>query len=732
MPKLPKNRTALGVHIFAGGFTVGVKAAGFDVLAHLEDSGYGSPSARMNWPEMPIHVGGTDAWPLDSLRGRVDLVYCNPPCAVFSPMGIVTTRGEGAWRTDPRLGCWYSAFDVLPATEPAVWACESVPQVYTRGREMIDELTRRALSLNYSVVHLAEDAKWTGLPQSRKRFFLVCHRPEIDLQFDYPFDDPPTVGEVLSRVKTPGHTTSHPKIAPLIQHTPEGGRVSTTWMERNPGWDSRRNAQGKVAGRPSFQDKRLSRDSVMPAYVGDKFYHPTQHRMIGINEAKALCGYPLDFKLEGRPGGWGSLLARAVMPSVGEWLARCVDESLSRPRLRRSPGVRLIDLVKPPGRRVDLTPEYSGAGSVAVSVAPPAVVVKPIVKKSATTSIKPPAVVVKTLSGRKTALATGSTPVQVGSERTQMDIVTAMRGYVAALESMGYDVDWRPVTPGEDLSRYDAVIAAVQKPNSIASRHFYGALWALSTRPDAVAVIDDWQADSILAGAQTYAVSPTRAFRLRGDDEFVDHRDEVFAQLEKFAEGDWPWPIIVPTLGAGDVSLLKVPADRVVPIDPTSFSRRYRHRTTRVSKTRRWVYASLMTRPAPLTTWPVVQFGCPDKGKGGVGPSGPDAKPRLVESALASEYLQSWGVLSPEHPHAGSGWWRVRYLMSVDAGCVLSACPAEAACLGDPYVEASDREAVEAMSDDELRDLASRQRERLSEVAWSRERVVETLASLFR
>lgn len=322
-------------------------------------------------------------------------------------------------------------------------------------------------------------------------------------------------------------------------------------------------------------------------------------------------------------------------------------------------------------------------------------------------------------------LVTGSTPVQVGSARTELDIVTATRGYVAAIESLGYEVDWRPVTPGEDLSRYAAVVAAIQTPNSIASRHFYGALWSLSTRPDAVMVIDDWQTDSILSGAKTYAVSPSRAFRLRGDAEFPDVRDEVFDQLVEFANGDWRWPVVVPTIGDGDASLLKIPANRVVPIDPTAFSRRYRHYGPRPPKSRRWVYASLMTRPAPNLAWPVDQFGCPDKGRGGVGPSGTAAKPRLRESDLASEYLGAWGVLSPTHPHAGSGWWRVRYLMAADSRCVLSADPREAACLGEPYSVASNPAKIESMSDAQLAEVAAAQRSRLDEIMWPAERVVE-------
>src|SRR5260370_23897113 len=77
-------RTALGVYIFGGGFTVGVKRAGFRVLGHLEDGPFGVSTAKRNHPELSGHIHTDPAsWPLDQF-GMVDFVYGNPPCAPWS------------------------------------------------------------------------------------------------------------------------------------------------------------------------------------------------------------------------------------------------------------------------------------------------------------------------------------------------------------------------------------------------------------------------------------------------------------------------------------------------------------------------------------------------------------------------------------------------------------------------------------------------------------------------
>lgn len=355
---------ALGAYIFAGGFTVGVKRAGYEVLAHLEGGDYGVKSARGNWPDLPIHVGA-DFWPIEVLKAEnpegIDFVYCNPPCAVFSAMGIRTTQGPDAWRTDPRTDCWHKAFALIEKLKPRAWACESVPQAYTTGREMIDEMTKKALLQGYSVTHLLVDCKWTGIPQSRKRFFLVAHKQALLVPFPHNWAPPPTVGEALAGITDPGAFDPSPeRYLILADATPPGGKLCTAWEALNPPETHVRNAQGKVTGRPSFQDHKIDPSKPMTAFVGDKYWHWAERRKLGINEMKALCGYPQDFYLEGTPSGWPSLLARAVMPSMGEWLGKSIALTIQRPEItsldqRR---VTFVDVRAPDVPPVDLTSQY--------------------------------------------------------------------------------------------------------------------------------------------------------------------------------------------------------------------------------------------------------------------------------------------------------------------------------------------------------------------------------------
>lgn len=353
-----KPLTAVGIYIFAGGFSCGVRQAGFKVLCHLEGNSYGVSSAKLNWPDLPVYIGN-EQWPLDDLKQqRPDFMYCNPPCAPWSTAGPSTTKGPDAWRTDPRIACWHQCFQAFETVRPKVFAIESVTQVYSKGREVVDDFTRRALKLGYSVQHVLLDAKWTGIPQSRRRFFLVFHKPWLPLEFRFDFADPPTVGEVLANVDDPGpYCRNREGQLKTIKEMQPGEKMKDAFMRLNPGIE--KDERGVYPGRPGFLVTRLHPDTQMGAFIGDVFFHPEEHRHLGVQEMKSLCGYPLDFQLAGTQGQHSSLLARAVLPPVGKWLGTMVRSVIGQPvKSWCKPEVQLVDIRNPPGKYLSLNQYY--------------------------------------------------------------------------------------------------------------------------------------------------------------------------------------------------------------------------------------------------------------------------------------------------------------------------------------------------------------------------------------
>jgi site-specific DNA-cytosine methylase len=165
---------ALGANIFAGGFSLGVSKH-FKLLGHLEHDDYGAAVSSKNL-KVPIYVG-TDQWPDKLPVRKLDFLYSNPPCAIWS---VASGRDGDNWRHDPRLQRIRDIFALVKRYQPDVWCWESVCQAFSKGREFVEELADEAKKLGYSATYLLIDAAYLGTPQHRKRFFLVLHKVAID------------------------------------------------------------------------------------------------------------------------------------------------------------------------------------------------------------------------------------------------------------------------------------------------------------------------------------------------------------------------------------------------------------------------------------------------------------------------------------------------------------------------------------------------------------------------
>lgn len=343
-----KKFKAVGAYIFAGGFTVGVRDH-FEVLCHLEGNNYGVSVFRKNFPGVPVHVG-QKAWPTGDLAAEgVDFLYGNPPCAAWSGNNPNSHKSNG-WETDPRVDCTRAFFGLLGAVKPKVWAWESVTQAPTKGKAFVDDLTRKAMALGYSVTQIYHDAQYLGVPQIRRRWFLVCHR--VRLKFRPPdFDHPVSAADCLRGVKPTGGPAYDsdrfnklfnqwlPKIKP-------GERLRRFW-EREvcppDRWEYKEN--GHVKGRVGLGHIRLKAEGPATATVGYSMVHPTEHRFLHLNEVQALAGFPQWFDFGGASPHAKELdlVARGVCPPVGEWLADSVRMSLEDNAPVKKPTATVVD-----------------------------------------------------------------------------------------------------------------------------------------------------------------------------------------------------------------------------------------------------------------------------------------------------------------------------------------------------------------------------------------------------
>ncbi len=356
---------ALGAYIFAGGFTRGVlDSRRFEVVEHLEEGMYGVPTAKLNFPKLPIRVG-LDTWEPERWKSKIDFVYGNPPCAAWSRLNGKKTGSNLTWKRDPRVSCTRRHFELLTVIRPKVWVWESVDMAFHAGAELVYELSQEAVSLGYAVSHLRFDAQYVGGAHRRLRYFMIAHRHEFDWS-TIRFVKPPTTAEVLARAKR--YKTADdllivpiPKsLLPAWKATPPGEPIRRYWDRLNPPEKRtvRVSSTGRefILGRPGFSKVKLDPDAVCWTVVGNNLIHHEQPRFMTMGEQKALCGYPPGWRVEnpGSPSGARlDLLTRAVMPPIGRWLAGLVVNALDNGRVIRKPRIEVVDARRPDAFKVE-------------------------------------------------------------------------------------------------------------------------------------------------------------------------------------------------------------------------------------------------------------------------------------------------------------------------------------------------------------------------------------------
>jgi len=360
-------------------------------------------------------------------------------------------------------------------------------------------------------------------------------------------------------------------------------------------------------------------------------------------------------------------------------------------------------------------------------------------------------------------LMSGFTALQINTDKRTISKIDVPASIVTALRESGHEVDWRKITPGEDLSSYDVLWMNLAPLNSLNGRQgAMGALYGLASGKPCVGFFDDWQFSTVFNGAKALVRKPEMIYKYllvgkdRGDEgaTYFSYADAVAAKeralalnpdakiyieryymtetdesvhgyedmLVKSAENllaaRWAAGMVpvCPMYGWGDRSLVRkrMPKElsAIEALDPSATIYPILNSVEPLpssEKKRAWVLGALMPHDTWLEKknfeWPVEIVGSRKLVR------------KLGGQRLGSEeevlafYNQHWGILSPPYPHAGSGWWRSRFMYAARVGSVLFADKNEGAPLGDCH-KVSIAE-IEKMTDNELADLATCQRDAL-------------------
>ena len=235
---------AMDLFCGAGGMSLGLRKAGFDVVAAFDNWADAIDVHNLNMGEGSAHLmdlSDVDAF-VDAARRiepRPDLVAGGPPCQDFSSAGH---RVEGA-----RAQLTDAFAEAAAALEPKVVLMENVPMVI--GSMAL----RRAVSVleeaGYDYAIHVLDASLYRVPQARKRAFLTAWRSDLGI------DPAQWVGVVDSMA-------AH---RPLTVRQYMGREIDIDFYYKNPRYMSNRGVWSVDAPAPTITSKN---DQVVPSYRG--------------------------------------------------------------------------------------------------------------------------------------------------------------------------------------------------------------------------------------------------------------------------------------------------------------------------------------------------------------------------------------------------------------------------------------------------------------------------------
>lgn len=362
--------TALSLFSGAGGIDIGIRNAGFSILACVERDPFCCETLRTNISRESLNtrVIEDDIRNIDPTTlmlglglktGELDLLFGGPPCQAFSQIGkrlsIQDERGMLLFEM-PRFAKVFHPKVVLIEQVKGLFNAHDHEGVVGGVFTMI---LRDLEELGYKTKWQLMLAADYGVPQMRQRVFIVATREDVCFNFPDPThssvnDAKPlfdlsihrTVGDVISNLPTPASRDnydaedSHIDITPAgdryrIHGVPEGSHLAA---QHHLPVEQRQNLTKK----DTTKFRRMSR--TIPAITlrcGEVFFHPTEDRYLTVREYMRIHTYPdtyiLKGAIRGRSGQVKNLdqyrqIANSVPPLLAEHLGRAIMECLQSER----------------------------------------------------------------------------------------------------------------------------------------------------------------------------------------------------------------------------------------------------------------------------------------------------------------------------------------------------------------------------------------------------------------
>lgn len=391
----PRTRpVAIDLFAGAGGLSLGVEMAGFDVVSAVEYDPVHAATHLFNFPRTDVlcrdvaRIGRTDL--LASARrgweahnpdagdwdGVIDVIVGGPSCQGFSSMGKRSVE-------DDRNQLVGEFVRLVEEVRPRAFVMENVPGIlHSQYEPILSDALRRLRAVGYAIAdhRTPLDATAFGIPQRRKRVVVMGVLGKTPPELPKPSHETPvTVGEAFAGL--PALTDRIGEDGELFELSPDQGRAYTTATndylaalhdgasslsharhvadrvltgcratEHKPASVARFAVVEQGATEPTSRAWRLSATGPSRtlragtgrergAFSAARPIHPTEPRVITVREAARLHSFPDWFRFHTTNWHGHRQIGNAVPPLLARAVAIQIAKALGVMGDERTPGV---------------------------------------------------------------------------------------------------------------------------------------------------------------------------------------------------------------------------------------------------------------------------------------------------------------------------------------------------------------------------------------------------------
>jgi DNA (cytosine-5)-methyltransferase 1 len=315
----------------AGGMTLGFTRAGATPVFAVEFDVAAAETYRRNFGNHVFagDIAGVEAFP------AADIIVGGPPCQGFSLLGAQDPN-------DPRNALWRHYLRAVESVSPSCFVMENVPPLlesshYAQFKSAVE-------TLGYSVTESVLDASLYGVPQRRKRAFVIGSLVG-PLSAPAPTQERRTVRDVISDLPLEPdgvnwHIGRNPTQLSLARYAavPEGGNHYDLPYELKPDcWKRKTSGMTDVFGRAYWDRPSCTIRTEFFKPEKGRYLHPVADRPLTHREAARIQTFPDDFEFFGSKIAVARQIGNAVPVDLARQVAAHVIAQLRAARVKPRP-----------------------------------------------------------------------------------------------------------------------------------------------------------------------------------------------------------------------------------------------------------------------------------------------------------------------------------------------------------------------------------------------------------